>query len=50
MNAAGDETGEVRHVDHEVSADLVCDGAHAGEVELARIRAAATDDYLGLLA
>src|SRR5271163_4763807 len=50
MNAASDETGEVGHVDHEVGTHFVGDGAHAGEVELAWICAAATDDYLGLFA
>ena len=36
--AAGDEAGEMRHVDHQVGADLVGDGAEAGEVDLARDR------------
>ena len=31
--AAGDEAGEVRHVDHQVGADLVGDGAEVGEVD-----------------
>ena len=44
MLAAGDETGEVRHVDHQVGADLVGDGAEVGELELARIGGAAGDD------
>ncbi len=48
MGTAGDEAGEVRHVDEKVGADLVRDGAHAGEVKLARIGAAAADDEFGL--
>ena len=50
MGAAGDETGEVGHIDDEVGAYFVGDGAHAGEVELAGIGAAAADDGFGLLA
>ena len=33
MRAAGDEAGEVRHVDEQLGADLVRDLAHAGEVD-----------------
>src|SRR6266550_6650909 len=50
MRAASDEAGEVSHVDHEVGADFVSDGAHSREVEQAWIGAATTDDDLGLLA
>ena len=50
MDAAGDEAGEVGHVDHEVGADFVGDGAHAGEVEVAWIGAAAAYDDLGFFA
>src|ERR1700722_20582858 len=50
MHSASNEAGEVGHVDHKVSSDLVGDGAHARKVELARIRAAATDDHLRFLA
>ena len=50
MHASGDQAGEVGHVDHEVGADFVGDGAHAGEVEDARIGAAAADDDLRLFA
>ena len=42
----GDKAGEVRHVHHEQGADPVGDGAEAGEVDLARIGAAAGDDQL----
>ena len=48
MHAAGDEAGEVRHVDDEQRAHLVGDLAHAGKVEDARIGAAAADDDLRL--
>jgi hypothetical protein len=34
MHAAGDEAGEVRHVDHEQRADLVGDRAEAREVDV----------------
>ena len=40
---AGDEPGEVRHVDHERRADLVGDLAEDAEVDLARIGAVAGD-------
>ena len=50
MDAAGDEAGEVGHVDDEQRAGLVGDVAHAGEVEDARIGAASADDDLGLFA
>src|SRR5258708_10948090 len=50
MHAAGDEAGEVSHIDHEVGADFVGDGAHTREVELAWIGTATTYDHLWLLA
>src|SRR5260370_34856219 len=50
MHPASDEAGEVGHIDHEIGADFVSDGAHAREVELAWIGAAATYDHLWLLA
>jgi hypothetical protein len=50
MDAASDETGEVGHVDNEVGADFVGDGAHAFEVELTWVGAAAAYDDLGLFA
>mgnify|MGYP001435665507 CR=1 FL=1 len=34
VEAGGDQAGIVRHVDHQVRADLVGDGAEAGEVDL----------------
>ena len=46
MRAAGDEAGEMRHVDHQVGADLVGDLAEAAEVDDARIGRAAGDDHL----
>ena len=48
MHAAGDEAGEVRHVDHEIGADAVGDLAEALEVPEARIGRAAGDDQLRL--
>src|SRR5260370_34318668 len=50
MRAAGDEGGEVSHIDHEVGADFVGDGTYTREVELAWIGAATTYDHLWLLA
>ena len=47
MHAAGDEPGEMRHVDHEPGADLVGDLAEAAKVEDARVSRAAGDDHLG---
>ena len=45
---SGDQAGEVRHVDEEFGAYLVCDLAHAGEVELAGVGGAAADEDFGL--
>lgn len=50
MGVAGDESGEVGHIYEEVCADFVGDGAHAFEIELSRVGAAAADEELGLLA
>ena len=49
MRAAGDQSGEVRHVDHEQRARLVGDLAHAGEIDDPRIGAATADDHLGMM-
>ena len=46
--AGGDQAGIVGHVDHEVGAHLVGDGAEAGEVDLARVGGGAGDDELRL--
>ena len=48
MGSARNQTGEVRHIDHQEGSDLVGDLAHAGEVKLTRIGAAAADDHLRL--
>ncbi len=50
MGSTGDQAGEVGHIDHQEGSDLVGDGAHAGEVEDARVGAAAADDHLRLFA
>ena len=50
MHAAGNQAGDVGHVEDVDGADLVGDLAHAGEVPEARIGAAAADDGLGLFA
>src|ERR1700723_2569372 len=50
MNTASDKACEVCHVDHEIRSDFIGDGAHAREVELARVSAAATYDHLWVLA
>ena len=49
MRAAGDQAGEMRHVDHQIGADLVGDLAEAREVPDARIGGAAGDDQLRLV-
>ena len=49
MRAAGNEPGEMRHVDEQVGADLVADFAEALEVDDARIGRAAGDDELRLV-
>src|SRR3974390_2555336 len=46
MYAAGNQSGEVRHVHQVERTDLVGDLAHAGGGDEAGIRAAATDDEL----
>jgi hypothetical protein len=50
VHASGYESCEVSHVDDEERAGRVGDLAHAGEVEKARVGAAATDDDFGLFA
>ncbi len=47
-SAACDQSGEVRHVHQEERADFVGNLAHAGEIDDARIGAAAADDQLGV--
>ena len=49
MRAAGDEAGEMRHVDHQLGADAVGDLAEGAEVDDARIGRAAGDDHLRLV-
>jgi hypothetical protein len=44
VRAAGHEPGEMRHVDHQIGADLIGDCAETGEIDDARIGAAAGDD------
>ena len=46
VQSGGDESGEVRHVDHEVCADLVGDATERGEVELAWVGGPAGQDQL----
>ena len=49
MKSGGDQTGEMRHVDHEIGADAVGDLAEAFEVPDAGIARAAGDDDLRLV-
>src|SRR5437773_3362053 len=44
VHAAGDEPGEMRHVDDEYCADFIGDRAQRREIDDPRVRAAATDD------
>ena len=46
VQTRGDQAGEVRHVDHQVRADLVGDAAERGEVELTRVGRPAGQDQL----
>ena len=46
---AATKTGEMRHVHHQVGADLVGDLAEPGEVELARVGRPSGDDQLRLV-
>ena len=48
MNARGDQARDVRHVDHQIRADLVRDRSEAREVDDAGIGGRARDDQLGL--
>src|ERR671921_3005242 len=50
MRAAGNESGEVSHVNEEKRVDRIRDLTHALEIEDARVSAAASDDHLRLLA
>ncbi len=49
MHPAGDQPGEMRHVDHQIGADLVGDRAKPGEIDDPGIGAAAGDDQLRLV-
>ncbi len=49
VDASGDQAGDVGHVDEQVGADLVCDGAEAGEIEDLGIGGEAGDDHLRLV-
>src|SRR6266516_5837530 len=44
VHAAGDEPGEMRHVDDEYCADFIGDRAQRREIDDPRVRATATDD------
>ena len=47
MHAAGNQPGEMRHVDHQIGADRVGNLAEAAEIDDARIGRAAGDDHFG---
>ncbi len=47
MHAARDQSGEMRHVDHQDRADFIRDRAEFGEVDRAGIRRTARDDQFG---
>src|SRR5580700_3053999 len=47
MHATRYKSGKVRHIDEKERAYFVRDLAHAGEVDDARVSAAAADDQLG---
>jgi hypothetical protein len=50
MCSTGDKSCEMSHIDHQIGACFVGDGAHAFEVELAGVGAASAYDHLGFLA
>jgi len=50
MGSAGYKSCEMSHINHEVGACFVGDGAHAFEFELAGVGAASADDHLGFFA
>ena len=47
VDLCSDETADVRHVDHEVAANFVCDLAHALVVDRSAVRACACYESLG---
>ena len=49
MQTCSNQTGDVSHIDHEVSAHLVGDFAHALEIDDARVSGSAAYDELGLV-
>ena len=49
MEPGGDQPREMRHVDHEIGADGIGDGAEAREVDDARVSRAAGDDQRRLM-
>ena len=49
MRAARHQTGEMRHVHEQISADRIGDGAKTREIPVAGIGRAAGDDQLGLV-
>jgi hypothetical protein len=49
VHAGGDQAGDVGHVDEQVGADLVGDGAEARPVDDLRIGGEAGDDHLRLV-
>ena len=44
MHAAGDEAGEMRHIDHQIGADLIGDLAETAEIDDPRIRRSTGDN------
>ena len=46
MHPAGDQPSKMRHVDHQIGADLIGDCSKTGKVDDPRIGAAAGDDQL----
>ena len=48
VQTRSDQTGEVRHVDHQIGADFVGDAPELGEVELTRVGRPAGEDQFRL--
>ena len=49
MHTGGNKAGEMRHIDHEISADAIGDFTEAGEIDDTRIGRAAGQDQFGFM-
>lgn len=49
VEAGSDEAGDVRHIDHEVGADVICDGTEAFKIDNTGIGGSACEDEAGVV-